>query len=164
MIKIIKKFFKNLKRSTKWFFRMWNNYDWDFSCLIDTLTWKMIDMYEELRDNSHCEHPPETLKSLKVCLRLLRYIHKYEEYYGPNLDKFNDTYIRLNNLFEECGKDKKGNSLFTMPDPIYSENPETNKKIIELENKVKDIDKKLFVKREKLFFDIFKKYYSYWWD
>lgn len=40
----IKNFFINLKRSTKWFIRMWNNYDWDYNFLIMVMVYKMKDM------------------------------------------------------------------------------------------------------------------------
>lgn len=43
-IRNINHFFNNLKRSTKWFFRMWNNYDWDHEYLIDMIVFKLKDM------------------------------------------------------------------------------------------------------------------------
>lgn len=47
MLKIfryIENVFLNLKRSTRWFFRMWNNYDWDYVFLIEVMVHKMKDM------------------------------------------------------------------------------------------------------------------------
>lgn len=54
-IRKINNFCDNLKRSTKWFFRMWNNYDWDHEYLIETILYKLKDMRYQF-DNVDIKH------------------------------------------------------------------------------------------------------------
>ena len=42
----MKRFFNNLRRSCRWFKRMWNNYDFDDGYLIEVIVWKMKDMHK----------------------------------------------------------------------------------------------------------------------
>ena len=47
-IRKIKNFFNNLKRSSRWFLRMWNNYDWDGEFLIIMIVHKLKDIRYQL--------------------------------------------------------------------------------------------------------------------
>lgn len=79
----MKRFFNNLRRSCRWFKRMWNNYDFDDGYLIEVIVWKMKDMlYQldvldgdivDLRHQEHCKdngYDGDMLKSLEECIEI----------------------------------------------------------------------------------------------
>lgn len=83
IISRIKNFFVNLKRSCKWFKRMWNNHDFDDSYLMQVIVWKMKDMlYQldvldsdivDLRNQEHCKdngYDGDLIKSLEECIEI----------------------------------------------------------------------------------------------
>lgn len=83
IISNIKQFFVKLKRSCKWFKRMWNNHDFDDGYLIQVIVWKMKDMlyqldvvdrwFVNLREQEHCKdngYNGDLLKSLEECIEI----------------------------------------------------------------------------------------------
>ena len=83
IIKKIRNFFVKLKRSCKWFVRMWNNHDFDDGYLMQVIVWKMKDMlYQldvldndivDLRNQDHLKdngYNGDLLKSLEECIEI----------------------------------------------------------------------------------------------
>ena len=83
IISNIKNFFIKLKRSCKWFKRMWNNHDFDDSYLMQVIVWKMKDMlYQldvldndivDLRNQEHYKdngYDGDLIKSLEECIEI----------------------------------------------------------------------------------------------
>ena len=83
MILKIKNFFNNLKRSCRWFRRMWNNHDFDDGYLIQVIVWKMKDMlyqldvvdrsFVDLRNQEHLKdngYNGDLIKSLEECIEI----------------------------------------------------------------------------------------------
>lgn len=79
----VRNFFVKLKRSCKWFKRMWNNYDFDDAYLMQVIVWKMKDMlyqfdvvdcdFVDLRNQEHCKdngYDGDMIKSLEECIEL----------------------------------------------------------------------------------------------
>lgn len=79
----IEGFFRKLKRSCKWFKRMWNNHDYDDTYLIQVIVWKMKDMLHQLdvvdsnivdlRNQEHCKdngYDGDLIKSLEECIEI----------------------------------------------------------------------------------------------
>ena len=79
----IRNFFVKLKRSCKWFKRMWNNHDFDDGYLIQVIVWKMKDMlyqldvvdssFVDLRNQEHYKdngYNGDLLKSLEECIEI----------------------------------------------------------------------------------------------
>lgn len=79
----IRNFFVKLKRSCKWFKRMWNNHDFDDGYLMEVIVWKMKDMlYQldvldsdivDLRNQEHCKdngYDGDLIKSLEDCIEI----------------------------------------------------------------------------------------------
>ena len=79
----MKRFFNSLRRSCRWFKRMWNNYDFDDGYLIEVIVWKMKDMlyqldvldsdFVDLRNQQHCKdngYDGDLLKSLEECIEI----------------------------------------------------------------------------------------------
>ena len=79
----IKYFFQRLKRSCKWFVRMWNNHDFDYNYLMEVMVWKMKDIlyqldvvdkeFVDLRHQDHCKdngYDGDMLKSLEECIEI----------------------------------------------------------------------------------------------
>ena len=79
----IRNFFVKLKRSCKWFKRMWDNHDFDDGYLMQVIVWKMKDMLyqldvvdssfvdlrnqEQYKDNGY---NGDLLKSLEECIEI----------------------------------------------------------------------------------------------
>ena len=83
IISYIKNFFCKLRRSCKWFRRMWNNHDFDDGYLIQVIVWKMKDMlyqldvvdrsFVDLRNQEHLKdngYNGDLIKSLEECIEI----------------------------------------------------------------------------------------------
>ena len=154
MAKIIKKirnFFVKLKRSCKWFKRMWNNHDFDDGYFMQVIVWKMKDMlYQldvldsdivDLRNQEHCKdngYNGDLLKSLEECIEIGERLLKDDYVIYPEV---------VNEWFETHGHLEK------MPDDIQ-------KLFIDA---CKEGDNKRSEDNEK-FFDIMKKHHCGWWS
>ena len=79
----VRNFFVKLKRSCKWFKRMWNNHDFDDGYLMQVIVWKMKDMlYQldvldsdivDLRNQEHLKdngYNGDLIKSLEECIEI----------------------------------------------------------------------------------------------
>jgi hypothetical protein len=112
----IKNFFRNLRRSCRWFKRMWNNYDFGDDYLIEVIVWKMKDMlYQfdvidknivDLRDQQLYKdngYDGDLIKSLEECIEI-----------GERL--LEDDYV----IYPDIVKDWKSKHSFSekMPDEI----------------------------------------------
>ena len=147
----VKNFFSKLKRSCKWFKRMWNNYDFDDGYLIEVIVWKMKDMLYQLDvvdswfvDLRHQEihkdngYDGDMLKSLEECIEIGERIIADDYFVYP--DEVKD-WLSEHYLSE------------SMPDDIrklFLEASEESEK-----RKMEDNDR---------FFDIMKKYHWEWWS
>lgn len=138
--KKIREFWYKLSRSTRWFIRMWNNYDWDDGFLIEMMVLKMKDMRHQLdvvdRKFVDLRHQPIKLnddgttgvvdelagldRAIEVGERLLK--HDYVQY-TPNILKY----------FEERGVDIL--PITQLPDELQTEMKEVYKKSSEDEKK-----------------------------
>ena len=146
----IRNFFVKLKRSCKWFKRMWNNHDYDYDYLIEVIVWKMKDMlYQldvldsdivDLRNQEHLKnngYNGDMLKSLEECIEIgERILDDNYEVYPEVVDNWFSTHV-----WEK------------MPDDIHE-------LFIEA---CKDADRRRSEDNEK-FFDIMKKHHWNWWS
>jgi hypothetical protein len=147
----MKRFFNNLRRSCRWFKRMWNNYDFDDGYLIEVIVWKMKDMlYQldvldsdivDLRYQEHCKdngYNGDLLKSLEECIEI-----------GERL--IADDYIIYPEIVEKWKSEHKWSD--DMPDDI--------RKL--LMDSYEDAERRKTEDNEK-FFDVMKKYHWGWWS
>ena len=147
----IRAFFHKLKRSCKWFVRMWNNHDYDDTYLIQVIVWKMKDMlYQldvvdgdivDLRNQEHCKdngYDGDLLKSLEECIEI-----------GERIiaDEYDNHPYVVKKWFEEHSLSE------TMPEDIHK----LFIKSIDDAEKLKDEDNERF-------FDIMKKHHWGWWS
>ena len=144
-------FFSKLKRSCKWFKRMWNNYDFDDGYLIEVIVWKMKDMlyqldvkdswFVDLRNQEHCKdngYNGDLLKSLEECIEIGERLIADDYFIYP--DEVKD-WLSGHHLSE------------SMPDDIRKSFMET---VEESERrKIEDNDR---------FFEIMKKHHWNWWS
>ena len=151
IISNIKNFFIKLKRSCKWFKRMWNNYDFDYNYLMEVMVWKMKDMLYQLdvvdskfvdlrnqelyKDNGY---NGDLLKSLEECIEI-----------GERL--LADDYLIEPDIVKEWFS--KNGFLEKMPDDIREIFMEANREAEK--RRQEDNDK---------FFDIMKKHHWGWWS
>ena len=147
----MRRFFSNLKRSCRWFKRMWNNYDFDDGYLIEVIVWKMKDMlyqldvldrsFVDLRDQQLYKdngYDGDLIKSLEECIEI-----------GERLIK--DDYIIYPDIVEEWMAKHKWND--EMPDDVTKL----------LMDSYEDADRRRLEDNEK-FFDIMKKHHWGWWS
>jgi hypothetical protein len=147
----IRGFFRKLKRSCKWFKRMWNNHDYDDTYHIQVIVWKMKDMLHQLdvvdsnivdlRNQEHCKdngYDGDLIKSLEECIeigeRLLA--DEYDEY--PDIV---EEWLSKHSVLEPMPSDIEN---------IFLESIRTSE-----ERKSADNEK---------FFDIMKKHHWGWWS
>ena len=148
----MKNFFIKLKRSCRWFKRMWNNHDFDDGYLIEMIVWKMKDMlyqldivdsnFVDLRNQEHYKdngYNGDLIKSLEECIEI-----------GERLLK--DDYVEYPNIVKEW---LSKHSIFNdvMPDDIHK-----------LFRESLDIADKHRKEDDEKFFDIMKKYHCGWWS
>lgn len=147
----MKRFFNNLRRSCRWFKRMWNNYDFDDGYLIEVIVWKMKDMlYQldvldsnvvDLRNQQHCKdngYDGDLLKSMEECIEI-----------GERL--IEDDYVIYPDAVKEWQSEHKWTDV--MPDDI--------RKL--LMDSYEDAERRKLEDNEK-FFDVMKKYHCGWWS
>ena len=147
----MKRFFNNLRRSCRWFKRMWNNYDFDDGYLIEVIVWKMKDMlYQldvldsdivDLRYQEHCKdngYDGDLIKSLEECIEI-----------GERL--IEDDYVIYPDVVKEWQSEHKWTDV--MPDDV--------RKL--LMDSYDDAERRKLEDNEK-FFDIMKKYHWGWWS
>lgn len=147
----MKRFFNNLRRSCRWFKRMWNNYDFDDGYLIEVIVWKMKDMlyqldvldsnFVDLRNQQHCKdngYDGDLLKSLEECIEI-----------GERL--IEDDYIIYPDVVKEWKLEHKWSD--DMPDDV--------RKL--LMDSYEDAERRKTEDNEK-FFDTMKKYHWGWWS
>ena len=147
----IKNFFSKLRRSCRWFVRMWNNHDYDDTYLIQVIVWKMKDMlYQldvvdsdivDLRNQEHCKdngYGGDLIKSLEECIEIGERIiaDDYENY--PDVVK---------NWFSDHSLSER------MPEDIHKLFVESN----DMAENIKHEDNEKF-------FDIMKKHHWGWWN
>ena len=151
IISNIKNFFIKLKRSCKWFKRMWNNHDFDDAYLMEVIIWKMKDMLYQLdvvdskfvdlrnqelyKDNGY---NGDLLKSLEECIEI-----------GERL--LADDYLIEPDIVKEWFS--KNGFLEKMPDDIREIFMEANREAEK--RRQEDNDK---------FFNIMKKHHWGWWS
>ena len=114
----VRNFFVKLKRSCKWFKRMWNNHDFDDSYLMQVIVWKMKDMlYQldvldsdivDLRNQEHCKnngYDGDLIKSLEECIEIgERLIEDDYTIYPEEVDKWFATHGYLEKMPEDIRK------------------------------------------------------------
>lgn len=151
IISNIKNFFIKLKRSCKWFKRMWNNHDFDDSYFITVIIWKMKDMLYQLdvvdskfvdlrnqefyKDNGY---NGDLLKSLEECIEIGERLIADDYLIEPDIVK---EWFSNNGFLEK------------MPDDIREIFMEANREAEK--RRQEDNDK---------FFDIMKKHHWGWWS
>ena len=147
----IKNFFHKFIRSCRWFNRMWNNHDFDYSFLLKTIVWKMKDMLYQLdvvdknivdlrnqvqyKDNGY---NGDLLKSLEECIEIGERIIEDDYITYPDIVK---EWLSQNSIAEKIPED-------------------VNKLLLESYN---EADKKKEDDIER-FFNIFKNNYMGWWS
>ena len=150
-MKKIKNFFIKFRRSCKWFKRMWNNHDFDYSFLLKTIVWKMKDILYQLdvvdknivdlrnqvqyKDNGY---NGDLLKSLEECIEIGERIIEDDYIAYPDIVK---EWLSQNSIAEKIPEDV--NKL------LLESYDEADKK------KEDDIER---------FFNIFKNNYMGWWS
>ena len=150
-MKKIKNFFIKFRRSCKWFKRMWDNHDFDYSFLLKTIVWKMKDMLYQLdvvdksivdlrnqvqyKDNGY---NGDLLKSLEECIEIGERIIEDDYIVYPDTVK---EWLSQNSIAEKIPEDV--NKL------LLESYDEADKK------KEDDIER---------FFNIFKNNYTGWWS
>ena len=147
----IKYFFCKLRRSCRWFKRMWNNHDFDSAFLMQVIVWKMKDMlyqldvvdksFVDLRNQEHLKdngYEGDMLKSLEECIEI-----------GERL--IDDDYEKIPDVVEKWFNEHKFNE--TMPEDIYKLFSES----------LKESEKQRKKDNEK-FFDIMKQHHYGWWS
>ena len=151
MMSMIRNFFIKLKRSCRWFKRMWNNHDFDSNYLIQVIVWKMEDMlyqldvvdshFVDLRNQEHYMdniYGSDMLKSLEDCIEIGKRIVESD-------------YIELPDVVKDWFKTHGLGEI--MPDDI-------EKLLMESYKKSDD----MMDKDNEMFFDIMKKYHNNWWS
>lgn len=147
----IRNFFVKLKRSCKWFKRMWNNHDFDDGYLMQVIVWKMKDMlYQldvldsdivDLRNQEHCKdngYDGDLIKSLEECIEIgERLIEDDYTIYPEVVDEWFATHGYLEKMPEDIRK------LFI--------------------DACREADNRRSEDNEK-FFDIMKKHHYGWWS
>ena len=147
----IRNFFVKLKRSCKWFRRMWDNHDFDDGYLMQVIVWKMKDMlyqldvvdrkFVDLRNQEHYKdngYDGDLIKSLEECIEI-----------GERLLK--DDYMIYPEVVDEWFA--KHGYVEEMPEDI-------RKLFIDA---CKEADVRRSEDNEK-FFDIMKKHHWGWWS
>lgn len=118
IISKIRNFFVNLRRSCKWFKRMWGNYDFDDGYLMQVIVWKMKDMlYQfdvvdsdivDLRNQEHLKdngYNGDLIKSLEECIELgERLIEDDYTIYPEVVDEWFATHGYLKKMPEDIRK------------------------------------------------------------
>ena len=151
IISNIKNFFIKLKRSCRWFERMWNNHDFDDAYLMQIIVWKMKDMLYQLdvvdskfvdlrnqelyKDNGY---NGDLLKSLEECIEIGERLLADDYLIEPDIVK---EWFSKNGLLEK------------MPDDIREIFMEANREAEK--RRQEDNDK---------FFNIMKKHHWGWWS
>ena len=148
----IKYFFQRMKRSCKWFVRMWNNHDFDYNYLMEVIVWKMKDMIYQLDfidknivDLRHQEHRKDNgydgdlLKSLEECIEI-----------GERL--IEDDYVNYPSIVEDW---------FSNHDSLNDDIPKDIKKL--MYESFEDAEKRKNEDNEK-FFNIMKTHRYDWWS
>ena len=151
IISNIKVFFINLKRSCKWFKRMWNNHDFDDYYFMQVVVWKMKDMlyqldivdrkFVDLRNQEHYKdngYNGDMIKSLEECIEIGERLLADDYFNEPDVCK---EWILNNGISKTMPEDIR---------KIYMESIHESEK-----RKQDDNDK---------FFDIIKKHHWGWWS
>ena len=157
IVQPVKDFWKKLSRSSRWFVRTWNNYDWDSMYLIQLMVDKMKDMrtqfendgeFVDMRhqpkyiDGEECGEYVDHLEGLDKAIEIGERILK-DDYiqYTPSVKEYID---RENGLFD---------TNKTMPENVYDEFIECCKD--EVRRRKKDNED---------FFDTIRDNFELWWD
>lgn len=151
IISNLKVFFINLKRSCKWFKRMWNNHDFDDYYFMQVVVWKMKDMlyqldvvdrkFVDLRNQEHYKdngYNGDMIKSLEECIEIGERLLADDYFKEPDVCK---QWILNNGISKTMPEDIR---------KIYMESIHESEK-----RKQDDNDK---------FFDIIKKHHWGWWS
>ena len=153
IISYIKNFFRKLRRSCKWFRRMWNNHDFDDGYLMQVIVWKMKDMlyqldvvdrrFVNLRNQEHCKnngYNGDLLKSLEECIEIGERL--IEDDYVVYPEEVEEWLLKHGHCFNDV-----------MPEDIHK----SFMKAIEESEKRQNEDNEKF-------FDIMKKHHYGWWS
>ena len=153
IISYIKNFFRKLRRSCKWFKRMWNNHDFDDGYLMQVIVWKMKDMlyqldvvdrrFVNLRNQEHCKdngYNGDLLKSLEECIEIGERLISDDYVVYP--EEVEEWFLKHGHCFNDV-----------MPEDIH-------KSFIKA---IEESEKRQNEDNEK-FFDIMKKHHYGWWS
>lgn len=153
IISYIKNFFRKLRRSCKWFIRMWNNHDFDDGYLMQVIVWKMKDMlyqldvvdrrFVNLRNQEHCKdngYNGDLLKSLEECIEIGERLISDDYVVYP--EEVEEWFLKHGHCFNDV-----------MPEDIH-------KSFIKA---IEESEKRQNEDNEK-FFDIMKKHHYGWWS
>ena len=153
IISYIKNFFRKLRRSCKWFKRMWNNHDFDDGYLMQVIVWKMKDMlyqldivdrrFVNLREQEHCKnngYNGDLLKSLEECIEIGERLMADDYVVYP--EEVEEWFLKHGHCFNDV-----------MPEDIHK----SFMKAIEESEKRQNEDNEKF-------FDIMKKHHYGWWS
>ena len=153
IISYIKNFFRKLRRSCKWFKRMWSNHDFDDGYLMQVIVWKMKDMlyqldvvdrrFVNLRNQELCKdngYNGDLLKSLEECIEIGERLISDDYVVYP--EEVEEWFLKHGHCFNDV-----------MPEDIH-------KSFIKA---IEESEKRQNEDNEK-FFDIMKKYHWGWWS
>ena len=153
IISYIKNFFRKLRRSCKWFKRMWSNHDFDDGYLMQVIVWKMKDMlyqldvvdrrFVNLRNQEHCKdngYNGDLLKSLEECIEIGERLISDDYVVYP--EEVEEWFLKHGHCFNDV-----------MPEDIH-------KSFIKA---IEESEKRQNEDNEK-FFDIMKKHHYGWWS
>lgn len=153
-------FWHKLKRSTKWFFFMWNNCDWDYSSLYKIMDKKMEALEKSIRNGYH-SRSKKYAKIISIARWYLQRIIK-DDYVKAEEDKLEKDYGYAEPVYEKTDNP----NISILKGSKYSKcMTETENKIAERRSdEIRDLYWKRREEYKKKFFDILNKYVERWWN
>lgn len=89
----------------KWVPVLWIDRDWDYSYLFNIMIFKMNNLEKVIREGNRHLNTPRDMKSLRVCIELLKRI-KEDNYYPEELDEIYKG-VDLTDLSKSLPKEKE---------------------------------------------------------
>lgn len=95
----IKRFFRNLATSSRWFIRTWDTYEYDYNYLLKVMKWKLEDMEKFFRSEwAYSRESGKCADEMKICRVLIERIiaDKYaDKLWDEHKEKYGDLVIEL---------------------------------------------------------------------
>ncbi len=139
---------ERLPRAIKWFFRMYNNHDFEHACLVEAIRYKLVDMEKVIRIHGGFIGQEFTAARIRV---ILRHLENSKNYDHKNL------FALLTKKYGEITWTKKGWEY------AKAKNPEENDYINRLFSRIYLIQDKYTTKEYNLFWKrLHRNHYRFW--